>query len=50
MNGTNNNIVTYDLARFAGRIGYKGKTFIRFIKVTISLSIFFALIMLFVKL
>jgi len=44
-----NKMVTYDLARFAGTIGYKGRTFIGIIKVTISLSVFFALLMLLAK-
>lgn len=46
---TNNKIITYDLARFAGTIGNKRFTFISIIKITISLSIFFALIMLLVR-
>jgi hypothetical protein len=44
-----NRIVTYDMTRFAGSIGKKGFTFISFIKVTISMSVFFALVMLLVK-
>ena len=41
-----NNIITYDLTRFAGRIGTRGITFISIIKITISISVFFALVML----
>ncbi len=47
--GTKNNIINYDLTKFAGRIGSNGLTFFRIIKITISLSIFFALVMLLVR-
>ena len=46
---TNNQIITFDLTRFAGRIGNKRLTFLSIIKITISLSIFFAIIMLLVR-
>ncbi|MCH7963510.1 MAG: hypothetical protein IH852_06180 [Bacteroidetes bacterium] len=46
---TKNKIITYDLTRFAGRIGNKRLTFLSIIKITISLSIFFAIIMLLVR-
>ena len=44
-----NKIINYDLKEFAGRIGENRFTFFRIIKVTISLSIFFALVMLLVR-
>ena len=44
-----NNIINYDLAKFAGRIGTKHLSFFSFIKITISLSVLFALIMLIVR-
>jgi len=46
---TKNKIITYDLTRFAGRIGNNRLTFFTIIKITISLSIFFALIMILVR-
>jgi hypothetical protein len=46
---TNSKIITYDLARFAGTIGNKRLTFISIIKIIISLSFFFGLIMLLVR-
>jgi len=42
------NIVTYDMTRFAGRIGKGGFTFLSFMKITISLSLFLALVMILV--
>jgi len=42
-------IITYDLARFAGKIGAKQLGFFSIIKITITLSVFFALIMLLVR-
>jgi len=44
-----NNIITYDLDKFAGRIGNPRFTFYSVIKITISLSVLFALVMLIVK-
>ena len=47
--GTKNNIINYDLTKFAETIGGNRLTFFRIIKITISLSIFFALVMLLVR-
>jgi len=46
---TKNKIINYDLTKFAGRIGGNQLSFFRIIKITISLSIFFALVMLMVR-
>lgn len=43
------NIVSSDLAKFAGKIGDKRLSFFSIIKVTITISIFFALVMILVK-
>ena len=49
MNSINKtNIISSDLTRFAGKIGSKPLTFSSIIKVTITISVFFAVVMLIV--
>jgi len=43
------NIVSSDLTRFAGKIGAKHFSFFSIIKVTITISVLFALVMILVR-